>query len=105
MRLTKLFALFIMTRAEKEKFSFREAAPIEPPAESAETKEPVAKIETSEGDGDEEVTDPEEVSLAERMGKLESMLTLILEGQHENQAKQAKISGEIPDHIVKTRQS
>ena len=72
---------------------------------NVETKEPVTKTETSEGDGDGEVTSPNEVPLVERMVKLESMLALVLEGQLENQAKQVKTSGEIPDHIGETRQS
>ena len=65
----------------------------------------MTKAETSEGDGDGEVTIPEKVPLVERMGQLESMLTLILEGQFENQAKRVNTSGDIPDHRGETVQS
>ena len=71
---------------------------------SIETNESVTKADTSEGDGDGEVTIPVEVPLVERIGKLESMLVLLLKGQLENQAKRVKISGELPDHIEETRQ-
>ena len=71
---------------------------------SIETKDPMTKTETSEGDGDGEITIPREIPLVERMGKLESMLALVLEGQLEKQAKRVKTSGEIPHHIGETRQ-
>ena len=89
-------------RGEDEKLSFREAAPSQTPVTSLENKEPVSKTETSEGDGVGEVTGPAEVPLAERIGKLESMLALVLEEKHE---KQVNTSGEIPDHRGEREQS